>query len=211
MIICCSATTLDKDYLDYSLVLYLSFRKYHPTTHFHLHIIQSNKDTTITSNTNLPIIVDTKTPPSNTPFTPYKDDCNLFFSTSYLPTTDKNNIRGYATNIKANLIPYLIEKKQPRYNIVLWCGATSIIRADLTPLFEIIKTHRMVAYYSHIGRREDAKGWKGGILGFRKSKKAREFLNSWNRATFKHGILKCRWFQDQHLLNNIRPSMIPLD
>jgi len=211
--ILCTATTLDEEYLKHTLVLYLSFRTYHPETIFHLHLIKTVKESSSPPSSR-PIIIamdsyQVQNLSSNSVISQdtlamfqklANNDPHLTVSYSILPTLDRQIIRGYATNIKAALIPWLLETTPA--NIILWCGATSIIRASLDSLFNQIKKHRQVAYWSHQGRRQDAKGWKGGILGFRRSKINQMFLQKWQEDTFRDTILGCRWFQDQHNINH---------
>jgi len=169
----CITSAATKDYMNRMITLYNSLRRNcSKKIYFHAHLININKNNYFSK----------------------KKDKYLEITHSEIKTKANNVIRAYASNVRARLLNECIQ----HHDKVFWFDADSIVRRDLRKLFSyldnnFITVHKFRNRHNRI---------KSGIVGFKKCELCIKFLKKWDRETFRRGIYKCHWYQDQHFLNN---------
>jgi lipopolysaccharide biosynthesis glycosyltransferase len=175
----CIISACTEDYYYRLYTLYLGLRKYYKNIYFHAHLINMEK------NNNLEKV----------------NDKYLSISYSNLETEDKDVIKNYATNIRAKLLAESISN----YDKLFWFDADTIIRSKLSELFQILDKYTITIYCNNSSLKSIInKGrYKGGIIGLKKCDIIIKILNEWELETFKNGIYKCYWFQDQLIISKL--------
>ena len=175
----CIISGATRDYLYRLLILYKTLRRFHKNIYFHAHLINISKDNAISK---------------------IKDNY-LIISYSNIDTDDQDVIKNYASNIRSRLFNNLI----PYFHKLFWLDADTIIRKPIIELFNYLDISNIVAYknYNNIDKIKLKGEYKTGVIGFTNCNINKIILKEWDNLTFKNGIEKCYWFQDQILISNL--------
>ena len=176
-------TACTDNYLNRAISLYNSLNKHNKNIHFHITLININKDNYFENNKNDLLTI-------NYDNVNYKDEA----------------LRVYASCLRAKIFPTLIKQ----YDYVFWMDADTIIRKNLYNMFKILLKNDITLYKNEKIRKDtiDRIGlYKTGIIGVKRNKKIIHFTELWRDMIFKKDINELKWFEDQKSISYLLKTL----
>ena len=172
----CLFTCCTKNYLIYAEYLYKSFSKTNNNIIFEIILINCCKDNYFEKQNNKNIIISYDK-------VKYKDE----------------NLRCYSSYLRAKFFPKLLKK----YKKVFWMDADTIIRKDISELYNKLDINDLIIYKNDINNKKiniKKHGlYKTGIIGM--NNKLLNFSIKWSKMIFDN--LNFFWYQDQQTISKL--------